>query len=317
MIFSIIIPTKNEELYIRQCLRSIFSTTYPREQYEVIVVDNGSEDATVEIASEFDVRFFLKPELNTISAVRNFGAGKSVGVILCFLDADCTVEEGWLSSAERHIHDKSIVCFGASPLIPENATWIEKTWLLVRKPSKVVVEKKWQESTNMFIRKELYELVGGFNEDLITCEDVDLSYRLGSYGKIISDPELIVIHHRDPKTVKQFFYKECWRGEGNYVGIKNHGLKFDELVSLIMPIFYLILSILFVKSWFVFDFWRSIVVLCFWQFPMVTQAVVKVIKQHEYKQLGELTFLYNIYYAARCIAIYRMVKKRINTQFKG
>src|SRR5690554_8159777 len=70
---SLIIPVKNEGCYIRNCLDSIFDVHYPKDRMEVILVDNGSEDNTIELASQYPVRIISAPGLR-IGAVRNRGA---------------------------------------------------------------------------------------------------------------------------------------------------------------------------------------------------------------------------------------------------
>src|SRR5690349_10386908 len=88
---SVNIPAYNEEKFIRACLDSLANQTYP--QYEVIVVDDGSNDKTVSIIQEFVAkypqRFQLVNQNHGGEAVaRNTAASHSKGEILCFLDAD-------------------------------------------------------------------------------------------------------------------------------------------------------------------------------------------------------------------------------------
>ena len=83
-IISIVITTKNEEKHIRNCIESIQKQTFPRDQIEIIVVDNHSTDKTKKIAREYTPHFFTKgPER---SAQRNLGAKKSHGIYYMYLD---------------------------------------------------------------------------------------------------------------------------------------------------------------------------------------------------------------------------------------
>ncbi len=137
MDFSIIIPAKNEEKNIQNCLQSIAAIDYPADKFEVLLIDNGSTDKTVAVAESWGAKVFLKPEL-TISGLRNFGAQQSKGKILAFLDADCTVDKNWLNAASVYLEDTAVVSFGSPAVIPLNATWVQKAWFNIRKKNKLL-----------------------------------------------------------------------------------------------------------------------------------------------------------------------------------
>lgn len=300
---SIIIPAKNEAQYLGQCLNSLSALIFPAERYEIILADNGSTDQTAQIAQSYGARVVPLPEKTTISAVRNGGASRASGDILVFLDADCTVAKDWLLSAELYFDRDDISCFGSSPIIPDNATWVEKTWFLARKSHQQVFERDWQESTNMFIPKIVFERAGRFNEELATCEDVDLSYRLLKFGKIISDTRIVAFHHRDPKTIREFFFKEKWRGKSNYSGLFQHGFHLSELPSLLLPLYFS--GLLFASLFLLFVGAPVSAAMAFVaaQFPVMGLAWLKLRNKFNLRQYFRLLFLYNIYFAARASAI--------------
>lgn len=302
---SIIIPAKNEGEYLDRCLKSLAGQKFPEERYEVIVVDNGSDDDTVSIAHGYGVKIISLPEVQTISAVRNGGVAESSGDILVFLDADCTVAKDWLVCAELYFDRADVSCFGSSPVIPKQATWVEKTWFLVRQSKERVFERQWQESTNMFVPKKYFNKVGGFNEKLSTCEDVDLSYRLLTLGKIISDANIVAIHHRDPKNIKDFFFKEKWRGKSNYSGVLQHGVKLTELPSLLLPLYFSILILAsLVTAILGLPFVLTVVLFTLAQLPVMGLAWLKIRSNFNFKNFVQLMFLYNIYFLARASAIF-------------
>lgn len=209
---SIIIPAFNEEKYIPQCLDSISSLKYPKANIEVIVVDNGSTDRTCEIAKSYNV-ILLQDSTKNVSWLRNLGAKHATGSILAFVDADCVISEQWLSSAQKYFDNPDVAAWGGPPVPPKGANWVQKAWCVVRQKHEDIEFVDWLGSMNFFVRKEIFLKASGFDEGLVTCEDVDLSYRLSKFGKIISDNSLKVIHLGEAATVKEFFEKERWRGQ--------------------------------------------------------------------------------------------------------
>jgi glycosyltransferase involved in cell wall biosynthesis len=300
---SIVIPAKNEAENIGACLDSIFAINYNSSAYEVIVVDNGSEDSTVQIATEKGAQILTIPNVN-ISALRNLGTRHAQGDIVAFIDADCTVALDWLAQAEKYFDDEQIVCFGSAPNIPARFTWVQATWFLVRKRQELITDVLWLESMNMFVQKAIFNKVGGFDETLMTCEDVDLSYRISTYGRIVSDQNIQSVHHGEAHDITTFFRKECWRGKSNYRGLRQHGLRLKEIPSLVLPVYYLMFAILLLLN-IIFGNWLYVGVICiFWQSPIAAIAFLKIHKHSAYTYFGQLLILYNVYYCARCVAIF-------------
>ena len=128
---SVVIPAFNEAEYLPGCLQSIKEVNYPQNLLEVIVIDNGSTDATRQIAKAFGVSVFCEPA-KSVGALRNLGVRHANGQILAFLDADCCVHNEWLKHAEQYFDQSDIVAWGAPPTPPENPTWVQRTWFLVR-----------------------------------------------------------------------------------------------------------------------------------------------------------------------------------------
>ena len=85
--FSIIIPCYNEEKYIKRCLNSIFEQTLNRQNYEVIVIDDGSSDSSTNIAKEYDIKLLNSNRLGAGGA-RNVGIDNAKGEYIILLDAD-------------------------------------------------------------------------------------------------------------------------------------------------------------------------------------------------------------------------------------
>jgi glycosyltransferase involved in cell wall biosynthesis len=244
---SIIIPAYNEESYLPHCLQGVFELEYPKDRMEVIVVDNESTDRTKEIALSYGCRVLDKPE-GTIASVRNFGVREAISnEYIAFIDSDCIPHKNWLKACIEHMNDPHIGAITTSVADPpENGTWVEKAWCAMGKSSRHldIAETKSLSSFSIFIRWSLFYELGGFNEELITCEDADLGYRLSEKCKIIEDWTVPTIHLRESKTLLELFKREKWRGIGNLRGLRMHGLKIREAPSIILPaIFVLSISV--------------------------------------------------------------------------
>lgn len=312
MQFSIIIPAKNEEANIGRCLDSISSIDWPVEQYEVIVVDNGSSDRTAEIAQEKGAKVFVKTEL-TISGLRNFGAGAGTGEILAFLDADCTVTCSWLKVAAPYLQRTGVVCFGSPPVVPEDATWVPKAWFAVRRKSEDAAETDWLESMNMFVRREPFLACGGFDETLITCEDYDLSLRLRAYGAIIADSSLVAVHHGEAATIGHFFRKELWRGKSNFDGMARHGFSLAELPSLLAPSLHCLIWLLLVGAPLVGSphiLAAAVALFILWQLVLFAMSFKKLRETDDSWMLFQLHFLLNVYLIARGVGVFSSGHRR-------
>lgn len=300
---SIIIPAYNEEKYLPLCLNSISSLDYSKEHIEIIVVDNGSTDRTREIARSYGARL-LRDDTQNVSGLRNYGSKKSKGDILAFVDADCLVPKEWLNNASKYFEAMDVVAWGAPPVPPENPTWVQKTWYLVRQKPETVPKVDWLESMNLFVRKDQFFAVGGFNESLVTCEDVDLCYRLSKYGRITSDSQIEIIHLGEAPTVKVFIKKEIWRGRSNLSGIFSHGLSLKELPSLSIPLYFgLFLPVLYL-CFIVFSdpVWLAVGLLLY-LLPSAAVLIKLRKKKVSPADVIRLLFLIQIYFYSRTIAV--------------
>ena len=300
---SIIIPAFNEEKYLPICLDSISKLDWPKQDLEVIVVDNGSRDQTCRIAESWGA-ILLKDSTKNVSGLRNLGAGKATGDILAFVDADCVVAEDWLSAASKYFTDYKVSAWGSPPDIPENSTWVQKAWLIVRQKEKDVGNVDWLESMNLFVRKDIFLKTGGFDETLVTCEDVDFSYRVSRFGRIMADRSIKVVHLGEAATVKVFIRKELWRGKGNFQGVLSHGLSLKELPSLAIPVYFGIFLPFFL-IFLIFHFTATTVF-----FALVTLCLPGILALYKVRRKKadpiikvQLTALMYVYFIVRSLSI--------------
>ncbi len=238
-IISFIIPVWNDENYIARCLRSIRNLNFSRLTYEVIILDNGSTDNTHVIIEEMGFPFRVIEKIH-VSELRNRGAAISQGEYLAFIDSDVELSSWWLEASLAAFTDPRVVAAGCFPMVPPDSTWVQRAWDSHQKGREIAdvpVSVRWLPSMNLVVRRDAFHAVSGFNEQLVTAEDVDLCYRLGVHGTILGNPAMGAIHWGEAPDISTFWKKEVWRGKGSFSGFRSHGFRWDELPSLGYPLY--------------------------------------------------------------------------------
>jgi len=101
IIISVIVPFCNSEKYIGDCISSLLRQSYPRENFEVIMIDNNSTDLSVEIVRHYPLIHLLSEKKQGAYAARNRGIRQARGEIIAFTDSDCAVAPDWLQNIAK------------------------------------------------------------------------------------------------------------------------------------------------------------------------------------------------------------------------
>jgi|tagenome__1003787_1003787.scaffolds.fasta_scaffold20970655_2 glycosyltransferase involved in cell wall biosynthesis len=212
---SVIVPAKNEERRIGLCLEALAAQSYARESFDVIVVDNGSEDRTVAISQGFNEKLrlrILSSQHGTISALRNAGVNLSSGELLAFLDADCIPYPDWLQKAAHILCSDSSGIIGAHYSVPDDSTWVGKTWNTYQEACKIG-DVSHVPAGDLLIPRTTFLSIGGFDETIQTNEDAELCERARAKGfSVRAHKELRVVHLGTAQTLKGFYRKQRWHG---------------------------------------------------------------------------------------------------------
>lgn len=190
----VIVPHYSDLANLSRCLDALERQAYPRDRFDVIVVDNGSpegERAALD-AIRGRARLLIALESGAASA-RNAGVAASSAAILAFTDSDCTPEPGWLEAGVRALSQFSLVGGCVSVLVrdPERMTGVEAFERVFAFDNRsYVTTKGFSVTANLFCDRRLFEIVGGFRpgvpEDLDWCRRVRAAgYRLGYEPKAI------------------------------------------------------------------------------------------------------------------------------------
>lgn len=217
--FSFIVPTYNEAQNIERTISDIRRcfAHEPEGSYEIVVVDNGSSDDTVEIAGNMNVRCVVDESLN-ISEMRNLGAKLASGDVLVFIDADVSLGSNWLEAVRRR---QSSLTHEARRLVgshcrPDKSTpFLIKHWLIggYENPRSAFLP-----AAHTIVNRDLFNEIGGFNTDYWTNEDVELGIRATRMGcEILHCDEIPAFHRGDPQSILEFLKRECWHGTADFL----------------------------------------------------------------------------------------------------
>lgn len=305
---SIIIPAKNEGEHIARLIYSIDKLNYDRENIEVILVDNGSTDDTASMASQLNVRVYKKLNTN-VGGLRNYGVSKSHGEILAFVDADCEIKENWLNAAIELLHDEKIGAVGGQCESPHSGNWLEKTWAPYS--ASEISETSHLAASSFIIKKNLFEEVGGFDEELTAGEDDELSTKIKNAGKkLCKVKDCAVVHWGYPKSAIDIIKRQIWHGSNQLDAAEN----IFEPMLVMTHIFLIdyILMLVFIPICPAI----SLILLLFSIFPPLLVSVSKQKNEPVKWNIGLLLrrcIVYYFYFFGRSIGIvinyYRLIKR--------
>jgi glycosyltransferase involved in cell wall biosynthesis len=296
---SIIVPTLNEERHISKCLESLVSLKYPKDRYEIIVVDNGSTDATLSLCGMYATSIHVFPGVN-VSEIRNLGTRNAKGEIFAFIDGDCVADACWLENAVRSIALEPCVT-GAYCGIPAESTWVERAWS-ARAP-RGRREVAHIGTANLIVPATVFRQLGGFDPRLRTGEDYEFCTRAKQITKVVLDDSIRVVHCGNPKTLRDFVKREMWHGLGALGSLRTQVV--DK--PLIGTIGFLICTILQIASIVLLFLGGSADLFLFASFGIVLLLVLTVYNKRNtisgVKDAFFLFVLFYFYYLSRSVSL--------------
>ena len=218
---SIVLPVYNAERFIRQSLDSLLSQNFPREQYEIIVVDNNSTDRSAEIASGFPAVTVLAQPITGSYAARNTGISAASGEIIATIDPDCVAGPHWLAVIAKEMEDPScMVLLGHARHAPgSNALHLLE--LYEAEKMAYVTERRQKElyfgyTNNMAFRRTVFDTIGLFPQQMRGGDTVFVRRVVDALGcDVVRYNPAMEVTHLEVDTVNAYYAKRAVYGQSN------------------------------------------------------------------------------------------------------
>lgn len=197
---SVVVCAYNAASTLGECLESLTHVDYPN--FEVIVVNDGSQDATGEILKNFPQFVAISQTNQGLSYARNVGTEIANGEIVAYTDADCVVDRDWLRCLVQAMQDQGVDAIGGPNITPKSDGWSAQcVSVSPGNPSHVMLDDHHAEHVpgcNMAFNRDLLLSLGGFDPQYRAAgDDVDMCWRLLDNGGTIGfAPGAFVWHHR-------------------------------------------------------------------------------------------------------------------------
>lgn len=256
---SVIIPCRNEEKFIAKCLDSIIAQDYSKDKLEVLVIDGMSEDGTREIVKKYMdncpfIKLLNNPKKITPCAL-NIGIKNAKGEIIIRMDAHAKYAKNYVSKCVKYLYEYNADNVGGVwKIVPRNNTIVGKSIALASSNFfgggnahyRVgnFKEPKWVDTVfGGCYKKEIFDKIGYFNENLVRSQDMEFNLRLKKAGyKTLLVPDILVYYYTR-STLREVFNHRFKDGIWAVVPFKYSEIVPVSLRSLIPLLFVLSLVI--------------------------------------------------------------------------
>jgi glycosyltransferase involved in cell wall biosynthesis len=243
MKYSIIIPTYNRAPLLEKLLKSITEIDYDKDQYEVIIIDDGSKDKTPEIADKYmqiiPMRY-IRQDNSGPSKARNMGIDLASGEFVTLIDDDCTSPNNWLKKADEFLERSGAdglcgISTDRTGIIYSSASQFITNYLF-NKVNNYFKLPVFVMSNNIIYRKSIFKYVGKFSAEFSRPggEDRELNFRILKAGYKIIHSENFWVNHYHELSFKSFIRQQFNYGIGSF-GLKKQ-LKTDGMKGYQTPV---------------------------------------------------------------------------------
>lgn len=224
---SVLIPVRNEEKFIKKCLDSLLNQTVTLDTYELLIIDGQSDDKTREIVQDYCIKYknvrLLDNPRRIAPTAMNIGIKEAKGDIIIRVDGHSFVSSNFLEMNLKALKESDATCVGGPITTIASDETAEVISLAMSSPFGVgnalfrYSEKPCYVDTLAFgaYKKEIFDEIGLFDEELIRNQDDELNYRLIKSGhKIYLTPEIQSYYYSRSslkKLFKQYYQYGYWK----------------------------------------------------------------------------------------------------------
>ncbi len=211
---SVIVPVYNDPR-IEACIVSLLEQDFPGDSYEIIVVDNGSDDSIKEIIYKFLVRDEHKVRYEHEKArgsyfARNHGIKVALGEIAAFIDADCVADTTWLRTLVSSFDEESVSGVGGKILKLPAETWVQRAAedlaeQQLTPQSFPFLQYPYIVTANAAYRISILRTLGGFDTQFQSGGDVDIAQRVQGRGDSIITMQEAIVYHAPRNTLIEYY----------------------------------------------------------------------------------------------------------------
>lgn len=224
---------------LTDCLESLTRLEYPRERLELVCVDNDSTDETPAIIRRFAPAVSaLHESRRGAAAARNRGVAHARSEVIAFTDADCTVTPSWLAALVTPLTDPRVAIAGGRILARRPCNRIERFGERVHDHAASIsaTGAPYAISMNWASRRDVLERYGGFDERLLRCQDVELSFRMLRDGMRLAYVDEAVVFHQNERTLGGLFREGYVHGYHGRAVVDLHQDFFEALSPNLRPV---------------------------------------------------------------------------------
>jgi glycosyltransferase involved in cell wall biosynthesis len=227
---SVVVCAYNAERTLDRCLASLAALSYP--DYEVIVVNDGSSDRTLEIAESYAFCRIINQPNEGLSVARNVGAEAASGEIVAYTDSDCVADLDWLSYLVAKMDASNLAaCGGPNFPPPEDSLVPAVVAVAPGGPTHVLISDEIAEhiaGCNMAFDRQVLMKLGGFDPIYRTAgDDVDICWRFQDAGYVIGFSPAAVVWHFRRNTVRAYINQQRGYGKAEALVYAKHPFRFN------------------------------------------------------------------------------------------